>query len=116
MEAGNLDETETQLVTKLHDLLCSNTTTTEEKNRVLAALNLKAIGVRHGESIVLYIKCCTEEEFNHLCKVVDYMEMKETLQKLFSLLIPSLKTKVVAVKIFERDIAKAKESFTRKSL
>lgn len=114
LESENLNDAETELVAKMHDLLHSNTTTMEQENRVLAALELKVIAVRRGESIILYIRCCKEKELTYLCKVVNNMRMKETLGTLFNLLLEKRRISVLVVKIFETDLAKAKSTFARK--
>lgn len=113
LDGGNLNEAEIQIVDEMTDFLRQKTTSVEQANRLIAGLQLNIIAVKRGESIVLFIGCSKEKDLNHLCKVVADLEMKETLEALFKLLLPKLTTKVVAVKIFERDIARATESFAR---
>lgn len=114
LESVNLDETETRIVSEMTSVLCRSTTSVEQVQRLLAALQLQVIAVKRGQSVVLYVRCCTGEELSRLCKIIDNLELKAIVDKLFSVLLPKLVIKVITVTIFEQDLAKAKETFARK--
>lgn len=111
LQGNNLDEAETQIVNEVTELLRQRTNSMEQAIRLIAEVQLNIMAVRRGESIVLYIGCCTKEDLNYLRKVVDYMEIKETLERLFNLFVPKLgiKIRILLVKISENDLAKAME-------
>lgn len=111
LQGNNLDEAETQIVNEVTNFLRQRTNSMEQAIRLIAEVQLNIMAVRRGESIVLYIGCCTKEDLNYLRKVVDYMEIKETLERLFNLFVPKLgiKVRILLVKISENDLAKAME-------
>lgn len=100
MESDNLDETETQIVDEMTNLLTQRNVSTEQAYRLLTATQLKIIAVNRGQSIVLYVCCSKKDE---LVKMIDNSRMKNLLQKLFCLLVPNSKLKVLSVKILERE-------------
>lgn len=115
LESDNLDAVETQIVSELADLFCQRTASVEQASRMLAALQLKVIAAKRGQSIVLYTSCCKDEELDHLRKLVDSLEMKGVLERLFNLFFNKVTIKVLSVTIHERDITKATKAFERKS-
>lgn len=115
LESDNLDEAETQIVDRMAEDLCASTTSIEQANRFIAALQFKVIAVKRGDSIVLYISCCKEEELNFLCEIVENKQINEILEQLFnSLLVNKMTVKVILVKLLEHNVAKARESYARK--
>lgn len=114
VETDNLNETEEQIVDEMANLLTNMSP--EQANRLLTATQLKIIAVKRGRSIVLYICCNNEDEFNRLCKMIDDSEMKKLLDQLFNLIIRNTWIKIQSVKIFERDLANTKQLFKSKSL
>lgn len=84
----------------------------EQATRLLsAAMQLKIIALKRGQSIVLFICCSEEDELNRLCKMLDNLEMKKLLEQLFNLFSRSSRIRVAAVKIFERDLENTKQLF-----
>lgn len=86
----------------------------EQANRLLSAMRLNVVGVKRGQSIVLYVSCIREEEFVHLCQIVDNLEVTRILQQLFNLLVKNFKIKILMVKIHNKDITSAKQLFQSK--
>lgn len=85
-----------------------------DEDRLLAKLRPMIIAVKKGKSIVLFVGCCTVDEFHHVCTMVDNDEMKKILEKLFNLLLQNLQTKVLLVTIYKYDRENAKKLFERK--
>lgn len=111
LETDNLNETEAQIVKEVTNLLLQRKVSTEQANRVLSAAHLNIIAVNRGQSIVLYICCRKENEFNDLCKMIDNSELKNFLEELFVALTCNINLKVLSVKIYESDINKARQMF-----
>lgn len=113
LECENLDDIETQIVNKMtqgaNDLMTD--ASSEQRHRLIAALYLNVIAFRRGKGIVIYTSCSKEEEFVHLCEIIDNLEMRNILQQLFNLLVSNVKIKVVLVDVLSKDIAKAKQIF-----
>lgn len=113
LESENLTEAETQIVNEMTNLLFQRSTSLEQANRLLSAMQLNVLAVKRGQSIVLYIACIREEEFVYLYQIIDNLEMKRILQQLFNLLVENFKIKVLMVKIHDRDITSAKQLFQK---
>lgn len=112
-QSDNLDEVEAQVVKEMTAMLCRNTSSTEQANRLLAALQLQVIAAKRGESVVLYIRCYKENEFEHLCEVVDKQTIRKILERIFNRFFEKQVIKISNVAIYERDLRRAKESFAR---
>lgn len=114
LECDSLDETETQIVNEMTELLLQRNVSAEQANRLLAAAQLNIMAAKRGQSIVLYVCCCREDQLTRLCQLIDSLEMTKVLEQLFALFVHNMKIKVISVKIYDSDLTKAKQSLEGK--
>lgn len=112
LDGENVTEAENEISTAIANMI-TNDRSTEEANRILELVNLKVIGVKTGQSILLYIYCKTIEELQRLHEMLNSGRLKDSVELCFNrLLNRSQKITVTTLTVSTQEFQKVRTYFT----